>query len=120
MYVCILICKGVEEFEHVGLFDILMGALDAIVMSVWSAVFMTPLRIIAVRKHTRVTDFEIKGTLAAAVAGVALSLAVSALFVRRVNLFLMGVMFLLVLIWEITIYWIGLWERRQSRPAHME
>lgn len=49
-------------------------------MFVWSAVLLIPFRIIAVRKTTRVTDFEVKATLAVTVVEVVLSLAAGVLF----------------------------------------
>ena len=97
---------GIYTFNSI--FTVITCGLYVLVMFVWSAVLLIPFRIIAVRKTTQVTDFEVKATLVVTVAGVVLSLAVGVLFMGTGSLWLMGVLFLPVLIFEIPVYWCGL------------
>lgn len=108
----IFVNAGIYAFN--GIFTVITGGLYVLVMFVWSAVLLIPFRIIAVRKTTRVTDFEVKATLVVTVVGVVLSLAAGVLFMGTGGLRLMGVLFLSVLIFELPVYWGGLWGRKFS------
>lgn len=101
------------DYTKLGIADLLGGVLYAVVMLVWSAVLLTPLRLIAVRKNSRVTALEVKGTLAVAVAGVVLSLIMGVIYMGIGAFLVMGMMFLPVLILEIAMYWIGLREKQK-------
>ncbi len=101
------------DYTRIGKVDLLGGAFYTVAMLVWSAVLLTPLRFIAVRKNSRVTELEVKGTLAAAVAGGVLSLIMGAICMGIGALVVMGMMFVPVLILEIAMYWIGLREKQR-------
>lgn len=108
-----IVNAGIYAFN--GIFAVITGGLYVLMMFVWSAILMIPFRIIAVRKTTQVTDFEVKATLVVTVVGVVLSLAAGMLFMGTGGLWLMGVLFLPVLIFELPVYWGGLWSRKISR-----
>lgn len=101
------------DYTRIGIADLLGGAFYTVAMLVWSAVLLTPLRFIAVRKNSRVTELEVKGTLAAAVAGGILSLIMGAICMGIGALVVMAMMFVPVLILEIAMYWIGLREKQR-------
>lgn len=105
---------GGTDYTALDIADLLGGMLHAVVMLVWSAVLLTPLRLIAVRKNTRVTELEVKGTLAVAVVGIVLSLIMGVICLGLGAFVVMGIMFLPVLVLEIAMYWTGLREKYKN------
>lgn len=112
-----IVNAGIYTFN--GIFTVITGGLYVLVMFVWSAVLLIPFRIIALRKTTQVTDFEVKATLVIAAVGVVLSLTAGVLFMGTGSLWMMGVLFLPVLIFEIPVYWGGLWSRKISLQSEL-
>lgn len=112
-----IVNAGIDAFN--GIFTVITGGLYVLVMFVWSAILMIPFRIIAVRKTTQVTDFEVKATLMVTVVGVVLSLSLGVIFMGTGCLWLMGVLFLPVLIFELPVYWGGLWSRKISQQREL-
>lgn len=103
------------DYTNIDLSDLLSGTAELLggllymaVMLVWSAVLLTPLRLIAIRKNTRITKLEINATLAVVIAGAVLTLTMGVIFMGVGALFVMGMIFLLVLVLEIAMYWMGL------------
>ncbi|MCM1089852.1 MAG: hypothetical protein NC092_03560 [Butyrivibrio sp.] len=127
---------GLEQFVALDSMDASLGIIFALgfilevvlvlfiqllcpmVMLVEAAFLVIVLRFTAVKKDTRVTGYELKATLAVMLVGVALTWVVGVIFNGLGAVLMMGTMFFSVLILELAMYWIALWEG-QKKSTHL-
>lgn len=96
-----------------GVLSVITGVIYFAVLFAQTASMMIPLLVIALVRSAQVTGFELKASLAAALAGAVLTMAMGVFFLGIGNWWLPGILFLPVLLFEIP-YLIGLWAKKRS------